>query len=333
MAEAPCPPDLREETTQQEGAPVTAPLPPCLLEGSVLSASLAARILSAKYADHLPYYRQAQILERRHGVEIARNTLCHWSAVCARWIEPLYRLIAADPAWANKHGGVTLAACWAHVCRKFHDAANHYPKKSAPMLDLIRRLFAIEAGLIQQRAGPDEVQAIRHRKSAPIIDSIKKQLLAASGCLPKSTLGKARIYALGLWSRLIIFLEDPRIPIHNNAVENAIRPTKLGAKNWLFIGRDDTGQNRAVIYTMVESIQHLQIGIQLGLGVTLTIQQTLPHSIQLFCVTLKFAPARFAALYPELRLYRYYEGMKGEDLSSSGAFARLNTRKSNAPNL
>jgi hypothetical protein len=159
------------------------------------------------------------------------------------------------PAWANKHGGVTLAACWAHVRRKFHEAAGHYPREAAVFLDLIGRLFGIEADLARGRAGPDAIRSVRREHSLPIITSIKNELLTASPCLPKSTLGKARAYALGLWPRLTIFLGQPEIPIHNNAVENAIRPTKLGAKNWLFIGREDTGQNSAILYTMVENIR------------------------------------------------------------------------------
>ena len=40
-----------------------------------------------------------------------------------------------------------------------------------------------------------------------------------------------------------------------NAVENAIRPTKLGHKNWMFIGGEHTGWRSAVIYTFVEQIR------------------------------------------------------------------------------
>ena len=43
--------------------------------------------------------------------------------------------------------------------------------------------------------------------------------------------------------------------IHNNLTENAIRPTKLGAKNWLFVGGADTGQRSAILFTMVENIR------------------------------------------------------------------------------
>ena len=49
--------------------------------------------------------------------------------------------------------------------------------------------------------------------------------------------------------------EDGQIEWDNNDTENAIRPTKLGAKNWLFVGRDETGWRSAVVYTMVEQIR------------------------------------------------------------------------------
>ncbi|SHK46399.1 Transposase [Rubritalea squalenifaciens DSM 18772] len=47
-----------------------APLPPCLLEGSILTPSLLAHVLAGKYCDHLPFHRQEQIMLRRHGVRI-----------------------------------------------------------------------------------------------------------------------------------------------------------------------------------------------------------------------------------------------------------------------
>jgi len=47
--------------------------------------------------------------------------------------------------------------------------------------------------------------------------------------------------------------------ICNNLVENAIRPTKLGAKNWLFIGNEESGQKCAILYTIVENCRRLGI--------------------------------------------------------------------------
>ncbi len=49
-------------------------------------------------------------------------------------------------------------------------------------------------------------------------------------------MGKAITYTLSQWPALARFLTDGRIEIDNNGVENAIRPTAIGKKNWLFIG-------------------------------------------------------------------------------------------------
>ena len=49
-------------------------------------------------------------------------------------------------------------------------------------------------------------------------------------------MGKAFSYALEQWSGLNVFLAHGLVEIDNNLVENAIRPTALGKKNWLFIG-------------------------------------------------------------------------------------------------
>ena len=54
--------------------------------------------------------------------------------------------------------------------------------------------------------------------------------------LPRSLLGRAIDYALAQWPALLVFLGDGRIEIDNNRVENAIRPTAVGKKNWLFVG-------------------------------------------------------------------------------------------------
>jgi hypothetical protein len=66
-------------------------------------------------------------------------------------------------------------------------------------------------------------------------------------------MGKAIDYALGQWNALNVYLEDGRVQICNNLVENAIRPTAIGKKNWLFIGDADAGQRGAILYTIIEN--------------------------------------------------------------------------------
>lgn len=57
----------------------------------------------------------------------------------------------------------------------------------------------------------------------------------------------------------MVYLRDGRVEIDNNLVENAIRPTKLGAKNWMFVGREEAGEKTAILYTIVENCRRLGI--------------------------------------------------------------------------
>ena len=73
---------------------VQAPAPNRLIEGGLPTEALVADVLVSKYADHLPLYRQAQILARE-GIEIDRSTLAHWVGFAAHELEPLHdRLVA-----------------------------------------------------------------------------------------------------------------------------------------------------------------------------------------------------------------------------------------------
>jgi hypothetical protein len=63
---------------EQDAVPVIAKLPPCILEGSILTPGLLAQVLVAKYCDHLPLYRQESIYRSRHGVELSRQLLAQW---------------------------------------------------------------------------------------------------------------------------------------------------------------------------------------------------------------------------------------------------------------
>ena len=72
-------------------------------------------------------------------------------------------------------------------------------------------------------------------------------------------MGKAVSYALAQWESLEVYLKEPEIEIDNNLVENAIRPTALGKKNWLFFGDADAGQRSAIIYSIIESCRRHDI--------------------------------------------------------------------------
>ena len=77
--------------------------------------------------------------------------------------------------------------------------------------------------------------------------------------LPKSGLGKACDYLLRHWTPLTKHLEYGETRLDNNLVENAIRPSAIGKKNWLFIGHPDAGDRSAIIYSIVVSCQRRKI--------------------------------------------------------------------------
>jgi transposase len=164
---------------------------------------------------------------------------------------------AAYRAFANgRNGTIALAGCWAHVRRKFNEALEQSPKTAAWIMRLIQHLYRVEACLREQKAGPALRAAVRASESRPLVQRLERALvkLKASGrYLPQSLLGTAIDYALGQWPTLSVYLTDGRVEIDNNLVENAIRPTALGKKNWLFVGEAEAGDRSAIIYTLIES--------------------------------------------------------------------------------
>jgi len=72
-----------------DGEVAQASAPEHLIEGGIPTEALIAAVVIAKYADHLPLYRQAQIYGRQ-GVELDRSTLADWSGRAAFVLRPVY---------------------------------------------------------------------------------------------------------------------------------------------------------------------------------------------------------------------------------------------------
>ncbi|MCW1915564.1 transposase [Luteolibacter sp. GHJ8] len=140
------------------------------------------------------------------------------------------------------------------------------------MLWQIGHLCRIEKQLRDAKAGPALRESVRASQSRMIHHRLKAVIdrLALRANLPKSKLVDALRYAAKQWSKLEVYLADGRIEIDTNLVENAIRPTKLGAKNWLFIRCREAGQRAAILYTIVENCRRLGIDAREYLEDTLT---------------------------------------------------------------
>ena len=164
---------------------------------------------------------------------------------------------AAYASFAKTHEeNITLAGCWAHARRNFYEAREQAPQRSGWILRQIGHLYRIEETLRHARAGPKKRAAVRTSQSRPICQRLHRALVIfkkSRRYLPRSAMGQAIDYALSNWLLLGVFLEDGRIEIDNNLVENSIRPTALGKKNWLFFGDADAGERSAILYTIIES--------------------------------------------------------------------------------
>ncbi len=162
---------------------------------------------------------------------------------------------AAYGSFARHKEHIQLAACWAHARRKFFEAREQDPLIANWLLRQIGHLYRIERKLRHSRSGPRLRTAVRAYQACPIyrrVHNALTRLKMRRRYLPRSRMGLAIGYTLNLWTSLGVYLEDGRIEIDQNLVENAIRPTALGKKNWLFIGESEAGERSAILYTVVE---------------------------------------------------------------------------------
>ncbi|MCW7430130.1 IS66 family transposase [Escherichia coli] len=266
---------------------VQAPAPSRPIERGIAGPGLLARVLTSKYAEHTPLYRQSEIYGRQ-GVELRRSLLSGnkktgrlWAYVRddrnagsalapAVWfayspdrkgIHPQTHLacfsgvLQAD-AYAGfnelyRNGGITEAACWAHARRKIHDVHVRIPSAlTEEALEQIGQLYAIEADI---RGMPAEQRlAERQRKTKPLLKSLESWLREKMKTLSRhSELAKAFAYALNQWPALTYYANDGWVEIDNNIAENALRAVSLGRKNFLFFGSDHGGERGALLYSLI----------------------------------------------------------------------------------
>ncbi len=160
----------------------------------------------------------------------------------------------------RKQPGVIEAGCWAHVFRKFKDALKEAPVEAGRMLRSIAKLFELESKAAAEKLEPDALLALRRNKAPPLFEEIGAQAKEWKGTTSDAgALAKALTYLENQWPTLVRFLEDGRVPIHNNSCENAIRPVAVGRKNWLFAGSLRGGQAAATVYSLIESCRRVDV--------------------------------------------------------------------------
>lgn len=188
--------------------------------------------------------------------------------------------------FAKDSEGVELAACWAHARRKFFDAKDQHPRECGVYLKLVGKLYAVEAEIRDRSLSPEAALKLRQERSTNTHARIFRVLgMLRQGCLPKSPLGKACDYSLRIWDHLSTYLSHGRVQIDNNAMENAIRPTAIGKKNWLFIGHPEAGKRAAIIYSVLISCTRLEIDPATYLRSVLSQDTRVLSKAELACLT------------------------------------------------
>ena len=74
---------------------IQAPVAPHIIDKGIPTVSLLAQVLVAKYADHLPLYRQEAIFARA-GLAIPRSTLAQWVGTCGVRLQPSVEALRAE---------------------------------------------------------------------------------------------------------------------------------------------------------------------------------------------------------------------------------------------
>lgn len=153
-----------------------------------------------------------------------------------------------------RSGDLIEVACWAHARRYWFKALDTDTERARRALAFIGGLFRIERAWAT--APPEDRLKARRAESRPIVDAFFAWCQdEANKVLDETPTAKAIGYALNQRVALQRFLDDGRLPVHNNGSERALRREAVGRKNWLFVGSDDAAEINATFVSLLASCQ------------------------------------------------------------------------------
>ena len=155
---------------------------------------------------------------------------------------------------------VRLVACMAHIRRKFEEALSENKTAAQLIIGKIQKLYMVEHMCDEAKVTYEERRQKREKLARPIMDEIKAWMESEGmKYSPKSLIGTAVTYAYNRWGNMMRYLEDGRIRIDNNLMENAIRPIALGRKNYLFCGNHEGAENMAVVCSLIATCKAQEV--------------------------------------------------------------------------
>lgn len=155
-------------------------------------------------------------------------------------------------------GLVVEVACWAHCRRYFFKALDSDPERARLALSYLASLFQIERGLATSPRKKRE--QVRHDRSRPIVEQFFLWCeQERDHVLDESPMAAALRYARNQRTALMRFLDDGRLPLHNNISELNLRRQVVGRRNWLFCGSDDGAEVNTVFVSLLASCRMHQV--------------------------------------------------------------------------
>ena len=223
---------------------IKADRPKNLLRNSLLTPSLAASIMNAKYVNGLPLYRISQeFLKYFKGIVVCDG----YSA---------YRKLDRE------NPDIVFACCWSHARRRFAEALKALPKaaqknaKETVAYEAVSRIAAIYHLDNQMEGQPAKVRKMyRQANIRPLVEAFfawAKEIQIKNQLSRGKTLDGIN-YCINQEVSLKAFLEDGDIPMDNNATESALRSFCLHKHTWKLIDSLDGANASAIIYSITET--------------------------------------------------------------------------------
>ena len=184
---------------------------------------------------------------KKHDSEAVDRLLAGYEGYLVADAHAVYDHLYAD-------GKVVEVGCWSHCRRYFFKALSSDPERSREALAYIRGLFDLERA--QATVPRKKRQQAREEKSRPLVEGFFAWCEAQrDSVLDDTPIAKGVGYALNQREALSRFLEDGRLPIHNNGSELALRRQAVGRKAWLFVGSDQGAEVNTTFVTLLASCQ------------------------------------------------------------------------------
>ena len=161
-----------------------------------------------------------------------------------------------------KLGVVILVFCWAHVRRDFVEVGKGWPKLADWALSWLRRIRQIYR-LNRQRLQHDPHSSEFQEHDAALREAVAAMHQQAVDELADKNLRepcrKALQSLLVHWSGLTVFVDDPKIPMDNNASERTVRGPAMGRKNYYGSGSLWSVSLAAAMFSILATLKHWNV--------------------------------------------------------------------------